>query len=163
MNPRFLLLFAGVFVMLFVTGCVMPDYPDFEYDILGDADAEPDPFCDQDYALCGDVLIPHPFDQGAELIAIGLYRSLPPMGPPYSVVIREEDPVVNAGGRFKLRMHPVLEDGELYLWVSLLTDGSTSVLPRYGKDFTAFTEEPLTFGGSPVVFEDLRLAPFEGY
>lgn|GEM_PF-2249579 len=159
----FFQLFTIILCGLVFGGCTAPDFPDFEYDILGDADEEADPLCSQDFALCGDVLIPHPFEQGTELIAIGLYRSLPPMGPPYSVVIREEAPKIEAGGRFKLRMHPVLEEGELYLWVSLLTEGSVSVLPRRWDDFTGFTPEPLSFDGGPVVFEDIRLVPFEGY
>jgi hypothetical protein len=73
---------ASIIGAFFLAGCSVPEHPDFEYDILGDADEEIDPLCTEEFAFCGDVLIPHPFEYSAELMAVGLYRSLPPMGPP---------------------------------------------------------------------------------
>jgi len=145
-----------------LAGCSV-DVPDFEYDILGDEDVEADPLCEEDFAVCGDLLVPSPLEGEPRLLAVALYRSVPPAGPPDHTMDEVEAPDVPAGGRYKVRLHPMLETGEFFVWANLYMEGGGRYIPINGVDFVSSTDEALIFDGGAVHFGDMRLTLAEGW
>lgn len=148
---------------LVLAACGPTDVPDFDYDILGDADEELDPLCEEDFSVCGDILIPSPLDGEPRMIAVALYRNIPPAGPPFYTVIEEEQPDLPVGGRYKVRVRPVLETGDFYFWSNLYMEGGGRFIPENGTDFVGNLDETLEFDGSPVRFDDIRLELASGW
>jgi hypothetical protein len=143
-------------------GCAPLDLPDLEYDLLGDADEELDPLCDEDFAMCGDVLIPTPLGGTPRLMAVALYRNIPPAGPPFATIVEDELPDTPEGGRYKVRIRPVLEEGDFYIWANLYMEEGGDFIPKNGVDFVGNTE-PITFDQAPVIFPDIKLVFSEGF
>ena len=144
-------------IVIAAAGCPSTEDPEFEYDLLGDADSTLNPLCTEEYALCGDVLIPSPLPGEPRLMAIALYRNLPPAGPPFASLVEDEPPVVAPGGRYKVRFRPVLETGEFYVWANLYMEGGGEFIPANGTDFVGNVPDPLDFDGEPVLFPDVTL------
>ncbi|MCO4773531.1 MAG: hypothetical protein KDA24_26090 [Deltaproteobacteria bacterium] len=143
-------------------GCAPLDLPELSYDLLGDADEELDPLCEEDYAMCGDVLIPSPLGGTPVRMAVALYRNIPPAGPPFATIIDDEMPDVPEGGRYKVRVRPVLEEGDFYVWSNLYMEDGGDFVPKNGVDFVGNTE-PQTFDVAPVIFPDITLVFSEGF
>ena len=154
---------APLAALVLATGCAPLDLPDLEYDLLGDADTELDPLCEQDYALCGDVLIPSPLFGEARLMAVALYRNIPPAGPPFATLVEDEPPVVAEGGRYKVRVRPVLEEGDFYIWANLYMEDGGEFIPKNGVDLVGNVPERMTFDVAPVLFPDIELVFAEGF
>jgi hypothetical protein len=150
-------------LLLPLAACAPTDLPVFEYDLLDDADTELDPLCEEDFSVCGDILVPSPLDGEPRMIAVALYRNIPPAGPPFYTVLEEEQPVLAAGGRYKVRVRPVLETGDFYIWSNLYMEGGGRFIPSNGIDFVGNLDEPIPFDGSPVLFDDFRLEIASGW
>jgi hypothetical protein len=149
-------------LMAVSVGCVPLDLPDLEYDLLGDEDEELDPLCEEDFAMCGDVLIPTPLGGTPRLMAVALYRNIPPAGPPFATIVEDELPDTPEGGRYKVRVRPVLEEGDFYIWANLYMEEGGDFIPKNGVDFVGNTD-PITFDEAPVIFPDIRLVFSEGF
>ena len=119
--------------------------------------------CGEEYSVCGDVLIPPSIAGGARSIAVVLYNSVPPAGPPDGIVAEIENPNVMGGYRFPIRELPVLFTGEYYLWVNLYMEGGGEWVPVNGVDYTGYTKEPVVLDGSPISFDDISLEIASGW
>ena len=144
------------------TGCAPLDLPELSYDLLGDADEELDPLCEEDFALCGDVLVPSPLDGEVRRMVIALYRNIPPAGPPFATILEDDTPDAPEGGRYKVRIRPVLEEGEFFIWANLYMEGGGDFIPKNGVDFAGNTEKTL-FDVDPVIFPDIELNFASGF
>jgi len=154
---------GALVALVLLAGCTEVVQPDFEYDILGDADTEPDPLCAEDFSLCGDVLVPSPLDEPVRLLAVALYRNIPPVGPPFSTLLEHEEPDLPIGGRYKVRLNPVIDVGDYYVWVNVYMESGGQFIPANGIDLAGSTDEPLTFDQAPVDFGEFRLSLAEGF
>lgn len=144
-------------------GCASQEIPDFEYDILGDEDEELDPLCEEDFSVCGDILVPSPIEGEPRLMAVALYRNIPPAGPPFATLLEDEPPDIAPGGRYKVRLRPVTESGEFYIWANLYMEGGGRFVPENYVDFVGNVPDKMVFDGAPVLFPDFRLTLAEGW
>jgi hypothetical protein len=150
-------------LLALLAGCAEVVVPDYDYDILGDADTEPDPICEEEFSLCGDILLPHPVDGEPRMMAVALYRRIPPAGPPFATLIEDEGGDMPWGGRYKVRLNPVLEAGDFYVWSNLYMEGGGQFIPENGTDFVGNAPDPLTFGDGPVDFGEFQLTLATGW
>lgn len=121
-------------------------------------ESEDNAVCSEDYSLCGDIEVPSGFSGSTRSLAIVLYSSVPPAGPPDGIIAEIESPDLNAGGTFPVRVLPALFNGDYYVWVNLYMEGGGEWLPVNGIDYTGSTSEPISFDGSPVSFDDISLS-----
>ena len=119
--------------------------------------------CGQDYSVCGDLLVPFDLEGSARSLAIALYTSLPPAGPPDGIVVQIDAPDIMSGYRFPIREMPVLYTGEYYLWVNLYMEGGGEWTPVNGVDFTGSTSTPVVLDGTPIEFGDIELELASGW
>lgn len=119
--------------------------------------------CGEDYSVCGDLLVPFELQGSARSLAIALYSSLPPAGPPEGIVVQIDGPDIMSGYRFPIREIPVLYTGEYYLWVNLYMEGGGEWTPVNGIDFTGSTSTPVVLDGTPIQFDDITLELASGW
>ena len=119
--------------------------------------------CGDDYSVCGDILIPPNIAGEARSLAMVLYSTVPPAGPPDGIVAEIDGPDIMGGYRFPIREIPVLFTGEYYLWVNLYMEGGGEWVPVNGVDYTGYTAEPIVLDGSPVSFDDISLELASGW
>ena len=119
--------------------------------------------CAEEYSLCGDISIPSDFAGTTRSLAIVLYSSVPPAGPPDGIIAEVETPELNAGGTYPVRVLPALFNGDYYIWVNLYMDGGGEWAPVNGVDYAGYTAAPVTFDGSPVSFDDISLTLASGF
>ena len=113
--------------------------------------------CENEFALCGSLAIPEDFAGSTVSLAVVLYDSLEPSGPPSVTVTTIPTPEIQAGQSFPVRFEPVIATGQYYLWVFLYMEGGGEWQPVSGVDYVAHTDEMITFDGSPVDFSELSL------
>jgi len=126
-------------------------------DTSDDTEAVEDPLCAEDYSFCGDILIPEDLVGTPRSIAVVLYESIPPAGPPDAIVIDTAAGELAAGETYSVREMPIILTGEFYVWVNLYMEGGGEWAPVNGVDYLGYTEVPLTLDGSPISFEDIPL------
>jgi hypothetical protein len=129
---------------------------------LGSSRAD-DPSCAEDYSLCGDLVIPADFSGTTRSLAVALYTSIPPAGPPSAILAEIDAPDLEPGARFPLVVQPVTAQGEYYLWLNLYMEGGGTWVPVNDIDYTGNTAEPLDFSGAPVVFDPIALEVASGW
>ena len=120
-------------------------------------------FCQDEYALCGKIVLPEDFTGTTANLAVALYETIPPAGPPSHILTEISGPEMTAGDSYQIAVHPVLATGEYYLWFNLYMDGGGEWVPVNGVDYTGFVAEPLLFSGPAVSFEDISLEIASGW
>ena len=138
------------------------DTPDDEDEYLEMDDVD-NSMCGEDYSVCGDILIPRDIVGQARSLALVLYSTVPPVGPPDGIVAEIDSPDLMGGYRFPIRELPVLFTGEFYLWVNVYMEGGGEWMPVNGVDYTGFTSEPIVLDGSPLAFDDISLELASGW
>ena len=119
--------------------------------------------CGEDYSVCGDILIPQSFNGSPRSLAVALYTSIPPAGPPDGIVAEIDGPDIQAGYRYPIRELPVLFTGEFYVWINLYMEGGGEWLPVNEIDYTGSTATPIPFDGSPIQLDDILIEPASGW
>lgn len=120
--------------------------------------------CGMEYAFCGDLLLPWDFEGETRELAVALYTSIPPAGPPNATLAQIPAPSMKTGETYPLRLQPVLETGEYYLWVNLYMEGGGTWVPVDGVDYVGASAGKITLGGSePIVFEDIVMEVASGW
>ena len=94
-------------------------------------------------------------------MAISLYDTLEPAGPPNVTVIEIDSPDVTAGEPFELEFSPLIATGEYYVWIFLYMEGGGEWAPVAGIDYFGHTGSTLVFDGQPVIFPDIALSMAE--
>ena len=122
-----------------------------------------DSVCAEDYSLCGDITIPGDYTGTARSLALVLYTSIPPAGPPDGIITEVANPDLAAGGTFPVRVLPALFNGEYYVWVNLYMEGGGEWAPVNDVDYVGYTEEPVVFDGTAISFDDISLSLAEGW
>ena len=130
-----------------------------------DFDCEPvnDPVCSEDFAFCGNVKIPTDYTGTPRMMAVALYETVPPLGPPNATLAEIEGPALTAGTCFPVVIQPMLETGTYYLWVNLYMEGGGSFIPQNDTDYTGQSPEPLVLDSSVKTFEPIALELASGW
>ena len=117
--------------------------------------------CEEDYAFCGNIVMPSDLTGTTRSMAIALYDSLEPAGPPAVTVTEIAAPDVTAGEPYVVEISPLVATGSYYIWVFLYMEGGGEWMPVSGIDYSGHSAEAIVFDGSAVVFDniDLILAP----
>ena len=126
-------------------------------------EAVDDEICAESYSFCGDILIPSDFTGTPRSMAVVLYSSVPPAGPPDGIIAEVATPDLSAGDTYPVRVLPALFNGEYYVWVNLYMEGGGEWAPVNGVDYAGSTAAPISFDGSAVSFEDISLTLAAGY
>ena len=113
--------------------------------------------CGQDYSFCGELWMPEDMPGTPRSMAISLYDTLSPAGPPNVTVTEIDAPAVAPGEMFPVEFSPLIATGEYYVFVFLYMEGGGEWAPVPGVDFFGHTTEPITFDGSPVDFPAINL------
>ena len=121
------------------------------------SDGADDAICSEDYSLCGNITLPAEFSGSTRSLAIVLYGTIPPAGPPDGIIAEIDTPLLTAGDSYPVRVLPALFNGDYYVWVNLYMEGGGEWLPVNGIDYTGSTSDPISFDGSAVSFEDIPL------
>lgn len=119
--------------------------------------------CEDDYALCGEINLPSDFVGETRNLAIALYESIPPAGPPAYILDEIETPTMSAGSSYPIAVHPVLATGEYYLWFNLYMEGGGEWVPVNDIDYTGYVSEPILFSGGAVEFNGVTLEVASGW
>ena len=136
---------------------------DWSDDDYLDMDGVDNSMCSDQYSICGDILIPPSIIGEARSLAMVLYSTVPPAGPPDGIVAEISGPDIMGGYRFPIREVPVLFSGEYYLWVNLYMEGGGEWVPVNGVDYTGYAAEPVVLDGSPASFQDITLELASGW
>ena len=122
-----------------------------------------DAACAEEYAFCGNLKVPEDFTGTTRSLALALYETIPPAGPPNATLAEIEAPDMVPGSCYTVVVQPMLEQGNYYLWANLYMEGGGSWVPVNDIDYTAASAEPLELTGSTMVFEDLTLTLASGW
>ncbi len=119
--------------------------------------------CDEDRAFCGTLVAPESFTGTPRSLAIALYASIPPAGPPDAILAEIEAPSIGAGERYPVRIQPMLETGDYFVWANLYMEGGGEWVPVNGIDYTGASDGALTLDGTVGTFEPIVLSLAEGW
>ena len=120
--------------------------------------AEESSVCEEDYSFCGSFMMPSDLTGTSRSMAIALYDSLVPAGPPSVTVTEIAVPEVVAGEAYDLEFSPLIATGTYYIFVFLYMEGGGEWAPVSGIDYFGHSEEAIVFDGSPIVFPDINLS-----
>ena len=121
------------------------------------------PLCAEDYSLCGELIIPDDFTGTTRSLAVVLYETVPPAGPPDGIVVEIDTPELTAGDAFPVEISPAIFNGDYYVWVNLYMDGGGEWQPVNGIDYVGYTADPVVFDGTAISFDDISLSIAEGW
>ena len=119
--------------------------------------------CADDYSFCGQIIAPTDFQGTPRSLAVALYDSIPPAGPPIYTVAEIDAPALVPGDSYEIAIHPVTAVGEYYVWFNMYMEGGGEWIPVNGVDYTGATAGKLTFDGSPIGFEAVTLEVASGW
>lgn len=74
-----------------------------------------EPLCAEDYSLCVDVIPPANFSGTPRQLALALYTTVPPAGPPNAILATLDAPALAPCARFPVVVQPMLETGDFYV------------------------------------------------
>jgi len=127
-------------------------------------DEIPDPaVCDEDYSFCGYLVTPSDFSGEPRSLALALYTSIPPAGPPNAILAEIDAPSIGPGERYPVRLAPVIETGEYYVWANLYMEGGGTWVPENDIDYTGASAAPLELVGASMDFDDIVLEVASGW
>ncbi|MDG1483134.1 MAG: hypothetical protein P8R54_26330 [Myxococcota bacterium] len=119
--------------------------------------------CSEELGFCGNLKVPTDFTGTPRSLAIALYTSIPPAGPPSATLAEIEGPDLIPGSCYTVEVSPMLEQGEYYIWANLYMEGGGSWVPVNDVDYTANSAAPVMMVSSGMVFEDLTLGLASGW
>jgi len=119
--------------------------------------------CEEDYSFCGHLITPPDFAGTTRSLALALYTSVPPAGPPDAVLAEIPVPTMGPNERYAVRLAPVIETGDYHLWANLYMEGGGAWVPVNDVDYTGATSTPLKLQGESLVFEDIELELASGW
>ena len=114
--------------------------------------------CANEYAFCGSVEIPADLVGTPRAMAVSLYDTLNPLGPPNVTVMEIDAPEVTAGQSYEIEFEPLIATGDYYVWVFLYMEGGGEWAPEPGIDYFGHSDELISFTGAAVAFAPITLA-----
>ena len=142
--------FAGEFNSGLVTVSDGPEIPDANV-------------CDEEYSLCGHINVPADLVGTPRSLAVSLYTSVPPVGPPNAVIAQIDGPSIKAGEQYPVRVYPMLEKGEYFIWINLYMEDGGQWMPINGVDYTGVSAAMVVLDGAPFEFDPIDMALASGW
>ena len=121
-------------------------------------DTASEEICSSSYGFCGNIEMPSPLVGTPRSMAISLYDTLEPAGPPNVTVIEIDAPAVADGQPYALEFSPLIATGEYYVWVFLYMEGGGEWAPVSNVDYVGHSDNMITFDGEAVNFPAITLA-----
>ena len=117
--------------------------------------------CEEAAVLCVDLMVPADYAGNPRNLFVGLYDSLPPIGPPTVFLFDEDAPDFTPGEAIEMSLREdVPESGEYYLFSVLYDQAGGEWMPEPGIDYVATSTEPYSFDGQG---KDIGEVPFSLY
>ena len=113
--------------------------------------------CEEDYAFCGNIVMPDDLVGTPRSMAVALFDSLEPAGPPAVTVTEIATPEVSGGEGYEIEISSLVASGSYYIWVFLYMEGGGEWMPVSGIDYSGHSADMIVFDGSPIVFDDINL------
>jgi len=113
--------------------------------------------CDEDYSVCGSLMMPDSFAGNTVSMSIALFASLPPAGPPDYSLLQVETPVFTTGEAYPVEIGAVTALGDYFLYVAVYMEGGGEWQPASGIDYMYYSDEAFTFTGGAVDFGEINL------
>lgn len=113
--------------------------------------------CDEDYSVCGSIMMPDTFEGNTVSMSIALFASLPPAGPPDYSLAQVETPEFTPGEAYPVEIGAVTALGEYFLFVAVYMEGGGEWQPASGIDYMYSSEESFSFMGGSVDFGEVNL------
>ena len=122
---------------------------------MTEAEAMAEANCTESNTLCVNLLVPDSYAGEASRLATAFYDSDNVNRPPDEVMPEILSPTVVPGEAYELSHTQMEVVGEYYLMFVLYDINGGTWSPEPGLDYTAMTEQPIVFDGTPVNLGDL--------
>ncbi len=119
--------------------------------------------CDEEHSLCGHILVPADLEGTPRSLVVSLYTSVPPVGPPNAVIAQIDGPSIKAGEQYPVRINPMLEKGEYFIWINLYMEDGGQWMPIHGVDYSGVSAAMVVFDGAPFEFDPIDMALASGW
>ena len=117
--------------------------------------------CSEASVLCVDLFVPEDYAGSPRNLFVGLYDSLPPLGPPTIFLMDEDAPDFVPGESIELALRDDVPDtGEYFIFSVLYDENGGEWMPEPGIDYVATSEEAYAFDGQGL---DVGEVSFELY
>ena len=113
--------------------------------------------CGETYTVCGNIMIPTDLVGTPRSMAISLYDTLSPAGPPNVIVTEINNPDVIAGEPYAIEYYPLIATGDYYVFVFLYMEGGGEWTPELGIDYVGRSDTKIAFSEDAVRFDDISL------
>jgi len=157
---------------LFVAACAEPAPSEEVEDAAGptivenndDEETEIEEYdCEEAAVLCVDLMVPADYAGNPRNLFVGLYDSLPPIGPPTVFLFDEDAPDFTPGEAIEMSLREdVPESGEYYLFSVLYDQAGGEWMPEPGIDYVATSAEPYAFDGEGKDVGEVAFSLYDG-
>jgi len=118
--------------------------------------------CTDASSLCVTVKVPDTYAGTPKKIIVGLFESLPPLGPPTGVAAIVDNPPIGAGMPYDLEAHDVMPPGDWFVYIVLYDVAGGNFQPVADIDYVVESPDKLTIGDDPLNMPAMDLALFTG-
>jgi hypothetical protein len=108
--------------------------------------------------LCLDIIMPVDFPGGAARLAVTMYQSLPPAGPPNALGTEIANPALVANTPFPVEISGVELSGPYYLYVVVYMPGGGEWTPSAGIDYVGTSNAVVLGSGAVTLNSPIELA-----
>ena len=122
---------------------------------MTEAEAIAEANCTESNTLCVELMVPESYDGQPSRLATAFYDSSDVNRPPNEVMPEVLSPTIVAGEAYALSHTQMEVVGEFYLMFVLYDIDGGTWSPEAGLDYTAMTEQPIVFDGTPVNLGEL--------
>ena len=114
--------------------------------------------CTEPGSLCATLRVPADYTATPVKIIVGLYESLPPLGPPNGVAAVIEMPTISPTQPYALEARDVMPAGDWYLYIALYNQGGGQFQPVPGIDYVVQTSDKVPVGGGALNMPEMTFA-----
>jgi len=153
-----------------------PGYSEYDEDDGTDSDAEvdddsnesgdgtlPEYDCGAPSVFCISLLVPADYAGTPRNLFVGLYDSLPPVGPPTIFLFDEDAPAFTPGEAINLSLRDDVPDsGEYFLFSVLYDQTGGEWMPEPGIDYVATSDAPYAFDGQGMDVGEVNFSLYNG-
>jgi len=132
-------------------------------DAGSDADPLEEADCEQDSVFCVALVVPEDYAGNPRNLFVGLYDSLPPLGPPTVFLFDEDAPDFTPGEAIEMYLQDDVPDsGEYFLFSVLYDQGGGEWMPEPGIDYVATSDAPYVFDGQGLDVGEVNFSLYAG-
>jgi len=119
--------------------------------------------CAEASVFCVDLMVPADYAGNPRNLFVGLYDSLPPVGPPTIFLFDEDAPAFIPGEAIEMSLtNDVPDSGEYFLFSVLYDQAGGEWMPEPGIDYVATSEAPYSFDGQGLDVGEVNFSLYAG-